>query len=83
MIGSADWMHRNLEERVEAVVPVEERGLRQRLWDILQTMLDDRRQAWDMQSDGSYRQRQPLDDVTSLGTQQVLMQRALVRASRR
>jgi hypothetical protein len=28
LIGSADWMHRNLSERVEAVVPISERRLR-------------------------------------------------------
>ena len=35
-IGSADWMHRNLSERVEAVVPILERRLRARLWEILE-----------------------------------------------
>ena len=31
-IGSADWMYRNLLHRVEAVVPIDDRGLRPRLW---------------------------------------------------
>ena len=58
-IGSADWMERNLSDRVEAVVPIEAPGLRERLWRILQIMLHDQRQAWDMKPDGSYVQRIP------------------------
>jgi polyphosphate kinase len=84
-IGSADWMERNLSDRVEAVAPIEALPLRERLWRILQIMLHDQRQAWDMQSDGSYIQRVPaLGDGTEgpevLGTQQTLMNLALRRA---
>ena len=53
-IGSADWMYRNLHNRVEAAVPVENRSLRARLWEILQICMDDHRQAWQMRSDGTY-----------------------------
>jgi polyphosphate kinase len=60
-IGSADWMSRNLSDRVEAIAPVCVRSLRQRLWRILQTMLKDRRQAWDLRPDGSYVQRTPAE----------------------
>ena len=35
-IGSADWMHRNLSDRVEAIAPVEPRALKERLWEILE-----------------------------------------------
>jgi polyphosphate kinase len=75
-IGSADWMTRNLSERVEAVTPVEAPALRQRLWDILQIMLEDQRQAWDMHPDGSYIQRQPTgaSGPAAIGTQQALME---------
>ena len=47
-------MYRNLSARVESITPVQQRPLRQRLWDILQIMLNDRRSGWDMQPDGSY-----------------------------
>ena len=57
LIGSADIMNRNLESRVEAVVPVERPALRETLQTIINTQLDDDRLAWEMQSDGSYRQR--------------------------
>lgn len=56
-IGSADWMYRNLQNRVEAVTPIEERPLRERLWQVLEVMLGDQRQAWDMDADGNYVQR--------------------------
>jgi polyphosphate kinase len=74
-IGSADWMERNLSRRVEAIIPVETPALRQRLWGILQVSLQDRRQAWDMHSDGSYVQRQAesADGSGGLGTHDTLM----------
>ncbi|MFM7808099.1 MAG: polyphosphate kinase 1, partial [Planctomycetota bacterium] len=53
-IGSADWMYRNLQTRVEAATPITQPAHRARLWEVLQTCLEDRRQAWQMQSDGSY-----------------------------
>ena len=62
LIGSADWMHRNLSERVEAAVPILERRLRARLWEILEICLADHRNAWQMQPDGSYVQLRPDDD---------------------
>ncbi len=77
-IGSADWMERNLSRRVEAIRAIEAPPLRQRLWQILQTMLADCRQAWDMHSDGSYTQRippadAPNDGPETVGTQATLM----------
>lgn len=56
-IGSADWMYRNLHARVEMIVPIWDRALKERLWEVLQLALDDKRQAWDMKADGSYVQR--------------------------
>lgn len=63
-IGSADWMPRNLDRRVEAVTLVEDPDLVKDLQEILGIMLADRRQAWDLQPDGSYIQRQGTDDAT-------------------
>ena len=50
-------MQRNLEKRVEVLVPVEDARLQGELRNILDTQLSDQRGAWDMQSDGSYVQR--------------------------
>ncbi|MGC1717939.1 MAG: RNA degradosome polyphosphate kinase, partial [Isosphaeraceae bacterium] len=82
-IGSADWMHRNLSDRVEAIAPVELRALKERLWEILEISLHDQRQAWDMQPDGTYVQRRPAPDATEEernGTQATLMARTLSRS---
>ncbi len=82
-IGSADWMQRNLSDRVEAVAPVEPRALKERLWEILDVSLHDQRQAWDMQPDGSYVQRQPAPDATEeerIGSQATLMARTFNRS---
>jgi polyphosphate kinase len=71
-LGSADLMKRNLESRVEAVFPVEAPPLKKKLRFLLDTQLNDRRSAWDMQSDGSYIQRQPKSEK-EVGTQQTLI----------
>lgn len=58
-IGSADWMNRNLDRRVEAVTPILDQQLAAELQQILAVMLADRRYAWELQADGRYLQRQP------------------------
>ena len=72
-IGSADAMQRNLESRVEVVAPVENLALREELRILLDTQLNDQRSAWEMRADGSYYQRQPINDAESLGSQQALI----------
>ncbi|MAR07139.1 MAG: polyphosphate kinase 1 [Cyanobium sp. NAT70] len=61
-IGSADWMPRNLDRRVEAITPVEEPELRQKLERLLDLYLKDNCGAWDMKTDGSFIQRRPGDE---------------------
>lgn len=58
-LGSADWMPRNFDRRVEAVAPVEQPALHERLRSLLQTYLDDNRQAWELDADGLWVQREP------------------------
>ncbi len=58
-IGSADWMPRNFDRRVECAVPVEDPQLHLRLMALLETCLSDNRQAWELAADGSYTQRVP------------------------
>jgi polyphosphate kinase len=72
-IGSADWMYRNLTARVEVVAPVETPESKKRLWEALQIMLKDERQAWEMRSDGSYVQRQPSSPERAAGTHDALI----------
>ncbi|GCE64852.1 polyphosphate kinase 1 [cyanobiont of Ornithocercus magnificus] len=64
-IGSADWMPRNLDRRVEAVTPVDDPELRNRLEWLLELYLSDNWGAWDMQSDGSFTLRYPNNEVCS------------------
>ena len=80
-IGSADWMYRNLLDRVEAVVPIEDRPNRAKLWEVLQVMLADNRLAWDMQPDGAYVQRHPAEGESDRGTHRILMQLTTQRNS--
>ncbi len=71
-LGSADWMPRNLDRRVEAIAPVEDPRLQARCRRVLETCLADTRQAWDMASDGTYGQRQA-DPGAELSAQTVLL----------
>ncbi|MDZ8052658.1 MAG: polyphosphate kinase 1 [Aulosira sp. ZfuVER01] len=74
-IGSADWMPRNLDRRVEAVTPVEDVEIIQNLQNILAIMLADNRHAWELQSDGSYIQRRPEQDELERSAQNILMEK--------
>ena len=78
-IGSADWMYRNLSRRVEVVAPIEDPAGRSTLLHILDVMQQDRRNAWDLQPDGTYLQRQPLSS-NQRGTHVALMQHAMQHA---
>ena len=76
-IGSADWMTRNLSRRVEAVTPIEEPSIMQDLQEILGIMLADNRQAWELQSDGSYVQRSPGENCSEQSAHKIFMEMAL------
>lgn len=56
-IGSADLMHRNLESRVEVIVPLEDSDIREKIAHFLKVQLNDCNQVWEMQPDGSYQKR--------------------------
>ena len=53
-VGSADLMPRNLDRRVEAIVPVEEPSLQLQLAQILSTELEDDMLAWELHGDGTW-----------------------------
>lgn len=53
-MGSADWMPRNLDRRVELVFPIEDEDLKERAFDILETMWNDNLNARMLRSDTTY-----------------------------
>ena len=58
-LGSADWMPRNLDRRVEAVVPIEDPAHGDQLDKLFDLYADDNASVWDMRPDGAFVQRQP------------------------
>ncbi|HSM13690.1 MAG TPA: polyphosphate kinase 1 [Thermoanaerobaculia bacterium] len=80
-IGSADWMSRNLDRRVEAMVPVATAEQRARLEEILELQLADNCKAWDLAADGTWTQRSPAPGEPRRDSQQQLMDRALAGAA--
>ncbi len=79
-IGSADWRPRNLDRRVEAVVPIEDPSLIQDLKSLLDLFLQDNRQAWELQPDGDYIQRKPLPNQAECASHVELMNIARLRS---
>jgi polyphosphate kinase len=75
-IGSADWMTRNLDRRVEAVAAVEDPDLRAELEHVLDVMSQDNVKRWVMHPDGSYEQIRPDEGEPVRNTHQRLMSRA-------
>ncbi len=78
LIGSADLMQRNLESRVEVVTPITPRHLQEELRLVLNTLLDDSTNTWEMQSDGSYVKRKPKSGK-ALGCQHKMIEYAQAR----
>jgi polyphosphate kinase len=67
-MGSADWMYRNLSNRIEVVTPVRADSAKQKLWEALDIFLHDTRQAWTLDAEGRYTQLHPLADVNGAET---------------
>lgn len=75
-MGSADWMRRNLDNRMETVVPVTDPEVRAQLEHILDVYDADNHTSWDMQADGTYRRRQPADGDARRGAQETFLREA-------
>ncbi|HET6894348.1 MAG TPA: polyphosphate kinase 1 [Candidatus Baltobacteraceae bacterium] len=75
-IGSADWMSRNLDRRVEIVVPVLDPLLAETIYgQILAVLFADNVKARELQSDGGYRRLRPAGDMP-VNAQQVFLTQA-------
>ena len=79
-VGSADWMTRNLDKRVEAIAPVEDPDIREQLRFVLELGFADNRKAWEMNADGSYDQRDP-GDGHEISMQKILMDQTLAASN--
>jgi len=77
--GSADWMHRNLHNRVELITPILDVKLKDKLWELLDIMLNDNRQAWVLNEDGSYTQKVPAEGEEERATHTILMNKTIQR----
>jgi polyphosphate kinase len=83
LIGSADLMPRNLDRRVEVLVPIEDPKARQELQAILDSVFADDVQAWALAEDGSWAPLVPTKPEKIIDHQKVMMKRAEVRARRK
>ena len=79
-ISSADWMPRNLDRRVELLVPVEDAGHRARLVALLNTCFDDTAKARRLQADGSYARVAPATEGRGTRSQDILYRQARAAA---
>jgi polyphosphate kinase len=75
-LGSADWMERNLDNRVEAVTPIHDSRIQRRLQHVLDLCLADNYKSWELHPDGSYTRRQPDEDEPIRNAQEIQMREA-------
>jgi polyphosphate kinase len=80
LIGSSDLMRRNLDRRIEVLAPVRDRKLIERLLEVLDLVLDDDTNSWELGLDGTWHR---VPTTRSLSLQERLKELALGRARRR
>ncbi len=73
-------MPRNLDSRVEVLVPVEDPSLRVEVDGLLETSLADTRSSFDLTADGLWERRRPAEGEPEFAAQEELMERALEAA---
>ena len=71
-ISSADWMPRNLDRRIELLVPIEDMPARRRLISVLEGYFRDNQNSWQLESDGSYLRREPDDGHAPYRSQEAM-----------
>ncbi len=80
-MGSADWMPRNLDRRVEITFPVEDIDLKKEIIDILNVQLADNLKSYYLQTDGTYK-KQDLRGKDKIGAQDTFCKRAMEQANK-
>jgi polyphosphate kinase len=83
LLGSADLMPRNLDHRLEIVVPVEDSYAQQRLSSVFDALLADNAQAWELRADGTWERLRPAKDERPKPAHAALMRSARARFRRR
>lgn len=81
-ISSADWMPRNLDRRVELLVPVDDDACRARLIAILNDCFRDNQQARKLNADGSYTRLKPSGKEKPFRAQQAFYDQAVETSKR-
>jgi polyphosphate kinase len=81
-ISSADWMYRNLSNRVEVACPIRDGLARERIARMFAVHFEDGKNAWDLTSEGEYIRRTPPADALetspgAIGTFETLMRDAM------
>ena len=81
LMGSADLMPRNLDHRVEVLVPVEDPALRAELGSTFSVLLADTAAAWELQPGGAWKRVEPKKGDRPRSAQATLMRRARRRVA--
>jgi polyphosphate kinase len=76
-ISSADWMPRNLDRRVELLVPIDDFACRKKLMEILDSYFRDNQNAWVLQPDGTYQRLSPDEGDSPVRSQELLYKMAV------
>ena len=76
--SSADWMSRNLLNRVETCFPIEDVKLIERVKSEMELYLADNCQSWQMDSEGNYHLNQPNEDESRISAQQTLLEQLAI-----
>ena len=80
-IGSADWMRRNLDDRVEVATEIEDAELRTQMFNVLKAALDDRQSAWELGINGRYSLWNQPQEEGQTAFQEVIMKRTVAQRS--
>jgi len=75
LLGSADLMERNLDHRIEVVVPAESTQSHAEIESIFKSLLGDNLQAWELRPDGSWERVRPAKSERRRAAQTLAMQR--------
>jgi polyphosphate kinase len=82
LMGSADLMPRNLDNRLEVVVPLDDSRARQRINAMFDALLSDNTNSWELNGDGTWDRVRRKKDDRAVSAQGLMMRSAIARARR-